>query len=238
MKFILYDDTPQHRNAFIRRSEAGKYNETLFYRVIEGFMIQGGAADSRGAYKGKQIGYGDPEETVDDEIQAHRFCKKGALCAPRQPDEVNPFKQSDISQFFVIQGRVISEGRLDTMELAVNRPIRKKIVKEVYTPEKREKLQTLKAEMFIDEARDFAHQIKLEIATKYKVAPGKLEFSEAQRVAYSSIGGSPELDGDFTVFGEMIQGFDVIDKIAKMKTDKNNRPYNDVKIIDVIIIEQ
>jgi len=230
MKFLLYDDTPEHRNAFIELANDGYYNETLFYRVIQDFLIQGGSKSSRNAPPGKRIGYGDPDKTVDDEILPHYFHKKGALCAPRQPDEVNPFKQSDISQFFIIKGSVYSQGALDTLELAVNRPIRKKIVQKFMTPDVRSQLKELKAAKKVDEFRTLAQQIKDKIETEYSLNPHVLEFSEEQRKAYTTIGGYPELDGKYTIFGECISGFDVIDKIAALKTDSNNRPYTDVKI--------
>src|SRR5690606_21309105 len=114
MKFRLYDDTPKHRDAFIELAKEGYYDGTLFYRVIQDFLIQGGSKSSRDAAPGKRIGYGDPDKTVDDEILSNHFHKKGALCAPRQPDESNPFKQSDISQFYIVKGRVHRMGEIDT----------------------------------------------------------------------------------------------------------------------------
>ncbi len=230
IKFRLYDDTPKHRDAFIELAKEGYYNGTLFYRVIQDFLIQGGSKSSKGAAPGKRIGYGDPDKTVDDEILPQYFHKKGALCAPRQPDEINPFKQSDISQFYVVKGRVHTSGELDTMELAVNRPIRNKIVNSIMTPQVREELKQLKDEKKVDEFRMLADQIKDKIETEYSLAPGVLKFSQAQREAYTTIGGYPDLDGKFTIFGECISGFEVIDKIAALKTDKNNRPFTDVKI--------
>lgn len=235
MQFRLYDDTPKHRNAFIELANQGYYDGTLFYRVIENFLIQGGSKSSRNAPPGKRIGYGDPDKTVDDEILPHYFHKKGSLCAPRQPDEVNPFKQSDISQFFVIKGSVHTEGELDTMEMAVNVPIRKKIVQKYMTPEVREQLKQLKEEKKVKEFRELANEVKANIETDYSLEPGVLEFSEAQREAYTTVGGYPELDGKYTIFGECISGFDVIDKIAALKTDSNNRPYTDVKIKVTVI---
>jgi cyclophilin family peptidyl-prolyl cis-trans isomerase len=230
MKFRLYDDTPKHRDAFIELANEGYYNETLFYRVIHDFLIQGGSKSSRNAPPGKRIGYGDPDKTVDDEILSHHFHKKGSLCAPRQPDEINPFKQSDISQFFIIEGSIYTQGALDTMEMAVNRPIRKKIVQKCMTPEVRAELKKLKEEKKVEEFRQLAGEIKSKIETEYNLNRGTLEFSEAQRKAYTTVGGYPELDGKYTIFGECISGFDVIDKIASLKTDENNRPYTDVKI--------
>uniref|UniRef100_UPI0032163028 peptidylprolyl isomerase n=1 Tax=uncultured Draconibacterium sp. TaxID=1573823 RepID=UPI0032163028 len=237
MKFRLYDDTPKHRDAFIEMAKEGYYDGTLFYRVIQDFLIQGGSKSSKEAPPGKRIGYGDPDKTVDDEILSHYFHKKGSLCAPRQPDEVNPFKQSDISQFFIIKGSIHSSGILDTMEMAVNRPIRKKITGKYLTPEVRAELKQLKAEKKVKEFRAIANEVKDKIETEYSLHPGILEFSEAQREAYTTVGGYPELDGKYTIFGECISGFDVIDKIASLKTDKNNRPYTDVKITVTVISE-
>lgn len=235
MRFKLYDDTPKHRDAFIELAREGYYDGTLFYRVIQDFLIQGGSKSSRDAAPGKRIGYGDPDKTVDDEILSNHFHKKGALCAPRQPDESNPFKQSDISQFYIVKGRVHRMGEIDTMELAVNRPIRNKIVQEIMTPEIREQLKQLKEEKKVDEFRELAQEIKDKIETNYRYSPGVLEFSEAQREAYTSVGGYPDLDGKFTIFGECISGFDVIDKIAALPTDKNNRPFSDVKITVTVL---
>lgn len=236
MKFLLYDDTPLHRDAFIELAQKGHYNGTLFYRVIQDYIIQGGSKDSRNAPPGKFIGYGDPTKTVNDEILKNRICKKGALCAPRQPNEINIFKQSDISQFFIIQGRKYRSGQLDTMELAVNRPIKKRIYNDVYTPEKQAMLKQLKAENRMEEARNLVDEIKEDIEIDYMLDNGVLELSPKQREAYTSIGGSPEIENEYTVFGEIIEGMEVIDKIAALKTDKNNRPYTDV-IIQVKLIK-
>jgi len=228
MTFLLYDDTPLHRDGFIELVNNGHFNGTLFYRVIEGFMILGGSKDSRNAPPGKFIGYGDPTKTVNDEILRHYCCKKGALCAPRQPDEINIFKQSDISQFFVVHGRMYTHGQLDTLELSVNRPIRNEIVQRVYPEEKRKQFRKLKEDGLLDEAKRMAEEIKDEIETRYALADGKLTFSKIQREAYTSIGGAPELDQEYTVFGELIDGMDILDQIASLKTDKNDRPLQDV----------
>ena len=235
MKFSLYNETPKHRDAFIQLANEGYYDQTLFYRVIQDYLIQGGSRSSRNAAPGKRIGYGDPDKTVDDEILHQFFHKKGALVAPRQPDEVNPFKQSDISQFFIIKGRVYSNGELDTLELAVNRPIRNKITATYYTPEIKKKLKKLRAENKVEEFREIADEVKKQIETAYKLQQGKLVFSEAQREAYTTVGGYPDLDGKYTIFGECISGFEVIDKIAALKTDANDRPLTDVKITVTII---
>lgn len=235
MRFSLYNETPKHRDAFIQLAKEGYYDQTLFYRVIQDFLIQGGSSSSRNAAPGKRIGYGDPDKTVDDEIRAQFFHQKGALCAPRQPDEVNPFKQSDISQFFIIKGKVYTEGELDTLEIAVNRPIQKKISAQYLTPEIKEKLRKLKAEKKVEEFRAIADEVKRQIDTDFSMHPGKLIFSKEQRKAYTTVGGYPDLDGKYTIFGQCISGVEVIDKIAALKTDENNRPFTDVKITVTVI---
>jgi len=236
MKFRLFDDTPKHRDAFIELANEGYYNGTLFYRVIQDFLIQGGSKSSKNAPPGKRIGYGDPDKTVDDEILKKYFHKKGALCAPRQPDEINPFKQSDISQFYIIKGKVFTEGELDTLEMAVNRPIRNKIVNTYMTPEIREQLKLLKEEKKVAEFREIAEKIKEQIEFEYKLNPGVLKFSDEQRQAYTTVGGYPDLDGKYTIFGECISGFGVIDKIAALKTDENHRPFTNV-VISVKVVK-
>jgi cyclophilin family peptidyl-prolyl cis-trans isomerase len=237
MTFVLYDDTPKHRDAFLDLVNDGYFNGTLFYRVIEEFLIQGGSKSSKNAPPGKRIGYGDPDKTVDDEILPHYFHKKGALCAPRQPDEINPFKQSDISQFFIIKGRVYTEGELDTMEIAVNRPVRNKIIKKYLTDEVRAELDVLKEMKEFESFRNLADKVKQQIETEYSLQVGLLEFSDEQRKAYTTVGGYPDLDGQYTIFGECISGFGVIDKIASLNTDENNRPFTDVKINVTVIKE-
>ncbi len=235
MAFTLYDDTPKHRNAFLQLAREGYYNETLFYRVIQDFLIQGGSKSSKNAPPGKRIGYGDPDHTVDDEILPRYFHKKGALCAPRQPDEVNPWQQSDISQFFIVKGSVYTSGQLDTIELAVNRPIRNEIVNKYLNDEVRAQLRQLKAEKKVDEFREIADRVRNQIETEYNLQTGVLEFSAAQRKAYTTVGGYPDLDGKYTIFGECISGMEVIDKIAALKTDENDRPFTDVKITVTVL---
>jgi len=235
IKCKLYNDTPKHRDKFLEEASVGHYNGTLFYRVIEGFMIQGGSKDSRNAPPGKMIGYGDPAFTVDDEIRENHIHKKGALCAPRQPDEINPFKQSDISQFFIIQGRVYRSGELDTMEMSINVPIKKAIQKKYMTPEVRAKLKQLKKDGKVKEFREIANPLKEKIETEYLLNTERLEFTQEQRKAYTTVGGYPDLDGKYTIFGEVVEGLDVVDKIAAMKTDSNNRPLKDV-IINIKIV--
>ena len=230
MKFRLYDDTPKHRDAFIRLAQEGYYNGPLFYRVLKDLLIQGGSKSTKNARPGEKVGFGDPDKKVECEIRPDHFHKRGALCAPRQPDEINPTRQSDISQFYIVKGKVYREDELDTMELAVNLPIRNSIIKKVYTQEIKDKLLILREQKKVEEFRAIANQVKSEIDKEYNSNPNVIKYSAEQRKAYTTVGGYPDLDGKYTVFGECISGFDVIDKIASLKTDKNDRPYTDVKI--------
>ncbi len=173
IKGVLYNDTPQHRDNFIKLVEDGWYNGSIFHRIINNFMIQGGQnADGRQ----------DPGYTVPAEFNPSHYHKKGALAAARMGDQVNPAKASSGSQFYIVHGQVFNDATLDMMEQ------RSGIV---YTPE--------------------------------------------QRQAYSTVGGAPHLDGAYTVFGQVADGFDVIDKIAAVKTAPGDRPVEDVKMTIKII---
>lgn len=237
MTFMLYDDTPGHRDAFLKLAREGYYDETLFFRVIRDFLIQGGSKSSRNAPPGKRIGFGDPSKTIGHEIVPQYFHKKGALCAPRQPDEVNPEKRSDISQFFIVKGRIYTPGELDTMELIINRPIRNRIVKKYLNDEVRARLQQLREEKKVEEFREIAGEVRRQIDREYNGHPDLLVFSEKQRQAYTTVGGYPELDGEYTVFGQCTSGFEVIDRIAALETDENNRPLIDVKLTVTVLTQ-
>lgn len=226
MKVKLYNETPNHRDNFLKLAGQQHFDGTLFYRVVKGFVIQGGSSDSRNAAPGRAIGYGKAIN-IDSEFKETCFHKKGALCAPRQPQDINHFKMSDISQFYIVQGRKYSDKELDLIEKATNNPIKKELKRQFYLPHK-EELAKLKKE----DPRAFnklLREIKDKINFHYSIS-NKKEFTEVQRKAYTTIGGTPELDSDYTVFGEVIEGIEVLDKIASLKVDKNNRPYADVKI--------
>ena len=221
LKAKLYNDTPIHRDNFIELAKSGQYDGTLFYRVIKDFIIQGGSADSRNAVAGQELGYGR-EITID---------------APRQPDETNPLKKSDISQFYFTVGRKYPPEELEHIEKSVNVPIKRAIQNKYYTPEKKAILDSLKAQKNVPEFRKIANKIKADIARDWENNTEKLFMDEAKKQAYTTEGGAHSLDGEYTVFGELIEGFDILDKIAALQTDKKNRPLKDVRIIRVKIIE-
>lgn len=233
MTAILYDQTPNHSAHFLKLINQGYFDGTLFHRVIQDFMIQGGAQDSRNAPAGAAIGTGRNDMEIMPEFNPNYFHKKGALCTPRQGDKKNPKKKSDASQFYIVQGKVYSSGRLDTLEMAINVPIKNKIIRTYYTPRKAE-LTTLK-EKNPHAFNNLLGEIMQKIDSAFAIAPSKFYFSPECREAYTSIGGVRKLDGEYTVFGEIIDGLYVIDKIAALSTDSRNRPVKDAKIIRIYI---
>lgn len=178
----LYDNTPLHRDNFIKLVTEGYYNGTLFHRVIKSFMIQGGDPESKNAEPSKMLGNGGPDYTIPAEFKKENFHKKGALAAARLGDNVNPQKASSGSQFYIVQGKKYADLELD--------------------------------------------QIEQRMGTK---------FTTEQREAYKTVGGTPHLDGNYTVFGEVTSGLDVIDAIAAVQTGQSDRPVKDVKMTIKII---
>lgn len=231
MKAMLYDDTPVHSDHFLKLVKQGYFNGTLFHRVIKDFMIQGGAQDSRNAPTGAAIGSGRTDMDLMPEFREHHFHKKGAIAAPRRGDNENPQKKSDASQFYIVDGTVYSIGRLDSMEMAVNVPIKNKIIREHYSPYRDElaKLKASDAGAFNNLLDSVLHVVD----SLYEKAPGKFFFPEGFKEAYSTVGGTMNLNGEYTVFGEVTEGLDVIDKIAALATDERNRPKTDAKILRI-----
>ncbi len=184
MKLKLYNETPKHRDNFIKLVKEGYYTNTLFHRVIKDFMIQGGDPDSKTATKGQMLGNGGPNYTIPAEFIPAKFHKKGALAAARTGDEVNPKKESSGSQFYIAQGKKYTDAELNMFEQRMGK-----------------------------------------------------KFTPAQRTAYKTVGGTPHLDGSYTVFGELVEGFDVLDKIAAVPGDQMNRPLEDVIVTSVEIVK-
>ncbi len=178
----LYNETPKHRDNFIKLASDTFFDGCLFHRVINQFMIQGGDPDSKNPQAAQPIGSGGPGYTIPAEIMPGLFHKKGALAAARMGDNVNPEKESSGSQFYIVQGKVFSDNDLDMLE-----------------------------------------------------ARRGSKFTDAEREAYRTIGGTPHLDGNYTVFGEVVEGLDVVDKIAAVPTHpSNNRPLEDIKMKIVV----
>ena len=227
MRGMLYDATPGHRDAFIKLAKEGHFDGTLFYRVVKNFVIQGGSSDSRDAKPGQHIGYGDDAVNIDSEFTPQCYHKFGALCAPRQPDKVNVFKTSDVSQFYIVRGQVYTEDYLTKYEKSINNPIKNGLYKLYYTPYKPE-LDALKQTDPAEWKRRMK-EIKDRIDMEYRISKYK-EFTARQRADYTSIGGAPQLDGEYTVFGEITEGLDVLVKINNLSVDANSRPHKDVRM--------
>ena len=183
MVVLLYNDTPKHRDNFIKLVKDGYYDGLLFHRVIKDFMIQGGDPNSRNASKGEMLGLGGPGYTIPAEIRSNHFHKKGALAAARKGDAINPDKASSGSQFYIVEGEVMTEQNLQ------------------------------------------------DYVSSGKHAP----FTPEESKTYTTIGGTPHLDGEYTVFGEVIEGLSVLDKIASLPVDAYNRPVEDISYTMEII---
>ena len=234
IKLKLYNDTPLHRDNFIKLVKEGQYNGLLFHRVIKDFMIQGGDVTSKDAPMNKQLGAGDLGYTVPAEFRYPKyFHKKGALAAPRQPDDVNPQKKSDMSQFYIVQGKVYTSGELDTLEMIANQDIKEKAMQKFFYP--------VRAELRMQKAsnkREYQkrlRKINAQVDSMIRATPGHLLFTKEQRKAYTTEGGCHHLDGNYTVYGELIEGFDVLDIIAGQPRDEYDRPKKDIRIIQLTI---
>ena len=233
LKAKLYDDVPNHVRTFIERAKRGEYNGTLFTRVLPEFMIQGGAPDSRNAPAGARCGFGDRNSEIMPEIRPHHFNKRGALAAPRQNDDINPQKKSDMSQFYIVQGKVYTNGELDTLEMIANQDIKEKAMQKFFYP--------VRAELRMQKAsnkREYQkrlRKINAQVDSMVRATPGHLLFTKEQRKAYTTEGGCHHLDGNYTVYGELIEGFDVLDIIAGQPRDENDRPKKDIRIIQLTI---
>lgn len=228
IKVKLYDETPGHKQNFLKLVEEGFYNDLLFHRVIENFMIQGGDPDSRGAEPGKRLGGGNPGYTIPAEFVPKYIHKKGALAAARRGGPSNPEKRSSGSQFYIVQGEVFTPGKLDTMEMAINSRAKNDLMKEKFNAATNE-LNEFRTNN--DQAGFNARvaEIRAEIDSIWETRE-KFAFTEEQRRVYTTIGGYPSLDGEYTVFGEVVEGLEVIDKIAAVECDQYNRPVSDVKM--------
>jgi len=225
MIFKLYDQTPLHKENFKKLIDQEYFDGLLFHRVIEGFMIQGGDPDSRNAKPGELLGNGGPGYTIPAEIIDTFFHKKGVIAAAREGDEVNPEMRSAGSQFYIVQGKVFSDEDIEEVENRINASRLNKLTTQ-YIKEAEQKAfdtgGTIDYPVIVREAREKAKK-EFKKEGMYKIPPLK-------RKVYQTIGGTPHLDGAYTVFGEVIEGIEVIDKIAAVKTDDNDRPVKNVKM--------
>jgi len=234
----LFNETPLHRTNFIQLIENKFYDSLLFHRVIQDFMIQGGDPDSKKANFDKVLGDGDLDYTIPAEFKKELFHKKGMLCAARNGDDVNPTKASSACQFYIVQGKKFTDETLKNVEYRINKQILHQLTKEyIESPENqatKQKYEQFQKEGKKDSLTTLKKKIDTFILPKYEQMP-HFVFSEEQKQIYKTIGGTPHLDGNYTVYGEVIAGLDVIDKLAAVNTGKNDRPLENLRMKIVII---
>lgn len=238
---VLYNETPLHRDNFIKIIKDGVLDSTLFHRVIKNFMIQGGDPDSKKATAGTVLGNGGLPYTVKAEFNQELIHKKGALSAARQSDNVNPNKESSSTQFYIVQGSVYDDEGLKKMEARINQMTQNAIFFELLEKpefkEQKEKFETCKSNQDQVGTMQLYLEMQPKIMEVVELRGGAYKFSDEQKEIYKTVGGAPHLDGNYTVFGEVTEGLDVIDKIAEEKVDGNNRPLKDVRMTVKIISE-
>lgn len=241
----LYNETPKHKENFIKLVNESFYDNTLFHRVIKDFMIQGGDPNSKGAAAGIALGEGGPGYTIEAEIQNNLYHKKGALCAARQGDNVNPDKRSSGSQFYVVTGKVFQKTDLKQMEIQQNRQKENGLMQVfIQAPENKAymaRLQEAQA-MGQDATKRAEAEAAIAVLTE-EIKPLALAgfvpfiFTEEQLKDYTTDGGTPFLDNAYTVFGEVIEGMEIINKIGTTATAAGDRPLEDVIVLSMEIIK-
>lgn len=231
---LLYGDTPKHLANFVKLADEGYYDGLLFHRVINDFMVQGGDPDSRNAPAGKQLGMGGPGYEIDAEIvYPGHFHKRGAIAAARQGDAGNPERRSSGSQFYIVTGRTYSEGQLNQMEQSLRHAQKQEIFNRLAS-EHRDSIMTMRRNR--DQAGLQQLQEELVKQTEAMAAENPASFTPEQREAYTTVGGTPHLDGTYTVFGEVVEGMDVVDAIQKVETGAADRPKEDVRILSMKVV--
>lgn len=229
----LYNETPKHRDNFIKLVKEEVYDSTLFHRVIKQFMIQAGDPDSKNASDTAMLGSGDVGYTIPAEFNPKFFHKKGVLAAARQGDDVNPEKASSGCQFYIVTGRKFTEPQLLGMENKINEQreealfdsLARQHMKEIY------KMRKAGDNAGLLELQDTLEAQARELADKEE----KFRFTPEQIKAYSTIGGAPHLDGSYTVFGEVTEGMEVVDNIEIAKTNRADRPIENIRILKASI---
>ena len=231
----LYNETPQHRDNFIKLVNEGYYDGVLFHRVIKDFMIQAGDGDSKTAGPEAVLGGGDPGYTIEAEfVYPKYFHKRGALAAARTGDETNPERRSSGSQFYIVTGKLFGSDDLKAMiphmtEVKKQDIFRRLVmenqahIKELYQNQDNAGIEALQ--------NNFAQQVEDEIAAS------PFNFTDEQIDAYTTVGGAPHLDSQYTVFGEVVEGMDVVDRIQNTTVGRFARPTVDIKIVKATIVE-
>lgn len=235
IEVLLYGDTPKHRDNFLKLVKEGYYDGTLFHRVINEFMVQAGDPESKNAKPGQQLGAGGPGYQIDAEIvYPKHFHKFGALSAARTGDQVNPERKSSGSQFYIVTGKKYTDAELDRMEGQMSNGA---LQQAFYALVAKHQDEITRMRQQGDSAGLQALQAQLVSEAEAQVQANPVKLTEEQREAYKTVGGTPHLDGQYTVFGEVTKGMDVVRKIEKAQTDRADRPVNDIKILSTAISE-
>lgn len=230
----LYNETPLHRDNFIKIVSEGVLDSLLFHRVIENFMIQGGDINSKNAMPGDTLGSGDLPYQVDAEFSPNLFHKKGVLAAARGN---HPERVSSSTQFYITQGRVFNDSTLNHAETRINGWLAEYYVKHdtTYKAQLDSLISAIESEDFEIVSR--LNGMFAELARTYEgFEPYKIP--EEQREIYKTLGGTPHLDQNYTVFGEVLSGLEVVDSIAAVATNDLDRPIEDVRILSASIINE
>lgn len=225
----LYDETPLHRDNFLKLAAEGYLNGTLFHRVIKDFMIQGGDPESKNAPSGKSLGSGGPGYTIPAEIHSNQlFHKRGALSAARLGDEVNPNKESSGSQFYIVWGKTYKPAELKQMERQMEMQQEQAIFGKLAATH-REEIMNFRRNRNRAALMELQERLGKEALQKSKEM-GSPSFTPEQVEAYTQIGGTPFLDGEYTVFGEVIEGLNVVEAIQNTVTHRDDRPKTDISM--------
>ena len=232
MKAVLYDETPKHKARFLKLAKEGEYDQTIFHRVMDGFMVQGGDVDMKNGKQPELIP--DPAQLIDAEIKKDIYHRKGALAAARQPDEMNPDKKSSWCQFYIAQGKVFTESELKNIEQQANmgklRPLMQEVLRTREFPDVNALYDSLQKEGAFEEMNNRMFDYLEEMKIVSGKMPELIKFTEAQQALYTTKGGVPFLDGEYTVFGQVIDGLEVVDSIAKQPVDGMAKPETDIKM--------
>lgn len=230
IKLKLYNETPVHRDNFVKLIKEHYFDSLMFHRVIQNFMIQGGDPDSKNAPPLIELGNGGPGYTIPAEFNSKLFHKKGVLAAARDSDLENPSQASSASQFYIVQGKVYNDSLLDVQ---AKRITQRKLFNTVVNRDENKALLT-KYQAFVklhqEDSMTFLNDIITKKVEEELPNAKPYAFTPEQIKAYTSIGGTPHLDQSYTIFGEVYEGIEVIDSIAKQKVDKNNRPFKDMRM--------
>jgi cyclophilin family peptidyl-prolyl cis-trans isomerase len=225
----LYNQTPIHRDNIVKLSSEKFYDGQIFHRIIQNFVVQGGDPTTKHAQPDTLYGDADSGYLLDAEIVDSLIHKRGALGMARDGDDVNPEKKSSGSQFYIVTGKIFTNQQLDELETKLNSKKKVNLYKSLIEKALLSKKKSAKIDTI---------SISLEVSSKidsiWETIP-KLKFTQKQRSVYTTIGGIPHLDGNYTVFGEVIKGIEVADKLSSVSTDKNDRPLKDIKFSIIVL---